>query len=68
MPQPKGRGQNPASYAPKGNRRASKDNPRDGQLSARVTPAERAACEAAATAEGLKLSAWVRKRCGLNSN
>lgn len=60
-----GRGLNPASHAPKGSRRAAKENPKGPAVAFRVTPAEKKRLEAAAAAEGLKLSAWVRNRCGL---
>lgn len=48
-----------------GNQRAAKEDPRGAQIFARVTADEKGRLEAAAAAEGLKLSAWVRKKCGL---
>lgn len=48
-----------------GNKRAAKDNPKGPGIAFRVTPAEREQLEAAAAAEGPRLSAWVRQQCGL---
>jgi len=51
-----------------GNQRAAKANKaerKDPVIGFRVTQAEKTQLEAAAAAEGLRLSAWVRQRCGL---
>ena len=51
--------------APAGNQNAAKDNPKGSVIGFRATPEEKDRLERLAAADGLKLSAWLRKRCGL---